>query len=303
MIRTAECSDRMNGLIIKALGGIYNVEASDGIYECKARGIFRKRGISPVCGDRVEISGDKDNGYVIESIGERRNSLIRPPLANLDLLLFVSSVAEPSPNTLLLDKFIAICEYKNIQPAVVMTKTDKGSFEGFEQIYTKAGIPFFAADNTTGAGSAEIREFISGKLCAFTGNTGVGKSSLLNSMYPELNLSTNEISRKLGRGKHTTRCVELFKTEGGGYIADTPGFSSFETNRYDIIFKDKLADCFREFAEFDGECRFPDCSHTSEKGCRIIEAVKNGEIAASRHQSYLEMYEEAKSLKEWEYKK
>lgn len=292
----------MNGLIIKALGGIYTVEASDGIYECKARGIFRKKGISPVCGDRVEFSEEKDGSCVIESIGERKNSLIRPPLANLDLLLFVSSVAEPSPNTLLLDKFIAICEYKNIQPAVVMTKTDKGSFEKFESIYTKAGISFFAADNTTGAGSAEIREFITGKLCAFTGNTGVGKSSLLNSMFPDLKLSTNEISKKLGRGKHTTRCVELFKTDGGGYIADTPGFSSFETNRYDIIFKDQLAGCFREFADYSDKCRFPDCSHTSEKGCCVIEAVNNGDIARSRHQSYLEMYEEAKALKEWEYK-
>ena len=292
----------MNGLIIKALGGIYTVEASDGIYECKARGIFRKRGISPVCGDRVEISSESDGSCVIESIGERRNSLIRPPLANLDLLLFVASVAEPSPNTLLLDKFIAICEHMNIQPAVVMTKTDKGSFESFEQIYTKAGIPFFAADNTTGAGSAEIREFIAGKLCAFTGNTGVGKSSLLNSMFPGLELSTNEISKKLGRGKHTTRCVELFKTDGGGYIADTPGFSSFETNRYDIIFKDQLADCFREFAGYSDKCRFPNCSHTSEKGCRVIEAVDNGDISRSRHQSYIEMYNEAKELKEWEYK-
>ena len=133
-------------------------------------------------------------------------------------------------------------------------------------------------------------------------NTGVGKSSLLNNMYPELELATGEISRKLGRGRHTTRHVQLYKLEGGGYIADTPGFSSFETNRYDIIFKDELADCFTEFAQFTGDCRFPDCSHTKEKGCAVIEAVKDGIIPQSRFDSYVQMYEEAKQLKEWEYK-
>ncbi|SDA20991.1 ribosome biogenesis GTPase [Ruminococcus sp. YE71] len=292
----------MNGLIIKAIGGLYTVEASDGIYECKARGIFRKRGISPVCGDNAEFSREKDGSCVIDNIGERKNELIRPPLANLDMLLFVTSVAEPSPNLTLIDKFIAICEYKHIEPAVVITKTDKGSSEDIEKIYKGAGITVFTADNTTGEGSAEVREHIAGKLCAFTGNTGVGKSSLMNNMFPELCLSTNEISRKLGRGKHTTRHVELFRMPSGGYIADTPGFSSFDTNRYDIIFKDDLADCFREFAEFSDECRFPDCSHTSEKGCAVIEAVKAGRIAESRHRSYLEMYEQAKQLKEWEYR-
>ena len=292
----------MTGLIIKAIGGVYTVEASDGIYECKARGVFRKKGISPMCGDIVDFSQDKEGSAVIESVGERKNELIRPPLANLDLLLFVTSVAEPSPNLLLLDKFIAICEFKNISPAVVITKTDKGSCDEIGSIYRKTGIPVFAADNTTGEGSEEISSFISGKLCAFTGNTGVGKSSLLNCMFPSLSLSTNEISKKLGRGRHTTRHVELYKMPDGGYIADTPGFSTFETNRYDIIFKDKLAGCFREFSDYEGKCRFPDCSHTAEKGCAVIEAVKNGDISRSRHDSYLAMYEEAKQLKEWEHK-
>jgi ribosome biogenesis GTPase len=292
----------MNGLIIKAIGGVYTVEASDGVYECKARGIFRKKGISPMCGDNVEISRDKEGSNIIERIYPRKSELIRPPVANLDLLLFVTAVKEPSTNFLLLDKFIAIAEYKNIAPAVVITKIDKGGCEDIEEIYRKAGIPVFAVNNTTGEGSDEVREFIGGKLCAFTGNTGVGKSSLLNCMFPELGLSTNEISRKLGRGKHTTRHVELFRIPGGGYIADTPGFSTFDTNRYDIIFKDELAGCFREFEEYEGKCRFPDCSHTAEKGCAVIEAVKNGEIAKSRHESYVLMYEEAKQLKEWEHK-
>lgn len=292
----------MTGLIIKAIGGLYTVEASDGIYKCKARGIFRKKGISPMCGDAAEFSRDNDGGCVIENISERKNQLIRPPIVNLDMLLFVTSVAEPSPNLTLIDKFIAICEYKHIEPAVVITKTDKGSFDKLKEIYRGAGIAFFAADNTTGEGSGVIRDSIKGKLCAFTGNTGVGKSSLLNNMFPELQLSTGEISKKLGRGRHTTRHVELFKMPAGGYIADTPGFSTFETNRYDIIFKNDLAGCFREFADFSCDCRFPDCSHTSEKGCAVIAAVAEGKIAPSRHQSYLEMYEEARQLKEWEYK-
>ncbi len=292
----------MNGLIIKVFGGIYTVEASEGLYECKARGVFRKKKITPMCGDTAEFSVEKDGSCVIDGIGERKNELIRPPLANLDMLLFVASVAEPQPNLTLIDKFIAICEYKHIEPAVVITKTDLGSCSDIEKIYSGAGITVFTVDNTTGEGSEKVREHISGKLCAFSGNTGVGKSSLINNMFPELELSTNEISRKLGRGKHTTRHVELFKLPEGGYIADTPGFSSFDTNRYDIIFKDDLAGCFREFGEFSCDCKFPDCSHTSEKGCAVIEAVNDGRIAKSRHRSYLEMYEQAKQLKEWQYK-
>jgi ribosome biogenesis GTPase len=292
----------MTGMIIKAIGGVYTVEASEGIYECKARGIFRKKGISPMCGDRVEISAETSGAYVICEIFERKNELIRPPLANLDLLLFVTSVKEPSPNYLLLDKFIAIAEYKKITPALVITKIDMGEFNEIVEIYRKANIPVFPVNNVTGEGSGDVKNFIGGKLCAFTGNTGVGKSSLLNCMFPELKLSTGEISKKLGRGRHTTRHVELFRIPDGGYIADTPGFSSFDTNRYDIIFKDKLSGCFREFAEFEGDCRFPDCSHTAEKGCAVIAAVEDGRIPKSRHESYVEMYNQAKQLKEWEYK-
>lgn len=293
----------MNGMIIKAIGGVYTVEASDGVYECKARGIFRKMNISPVCGDVVEFSTESDNTGVIDEIGERRSLLIRPPLANLDTLVFVTATCEPQPNLLLLDKFIAIAEYKKITPAVVFTKIDKQDFSQYLEIYQKAGIPVFPVDNITGEGSAAVKEFLIGKLSAFTGNTGVGKSSLLNNIFPELELATNEISKKLGRGKHTTRHVELYKLDGGGYIADTPGFSSFDTNRYDIIMKDDLAECFREFREYLGKCRFVNCSHTKEKGCAVIKAVEEGNIAPSRHESYVEMYEQAKQLKEWEYKK
>ena len=293
----------MDGIIIKTIGGLYTVEASDGVYECKARGIFRKRGVSPVCGDRVEISFEADGTGVIDKIEERRSLLIRPPLANLDRLFFVSSSCEPQPNLLLLDKFIAIAEYKHIEPVVVFTKADKRDPSEYMGIYDKVGIVTVAVNNVTGEGSEKVRELLDGKLSAFTGNTGVGKSSLMNNIFPDLVLATGEISRKLGRGRHTTRHVELYKLEGGGYVADTPGFSSFDTNKYDIIFKDELADCFVEFREYFGKCRFADCSHTSEKGCAVIEAVNSGLIPKSRHESYTAMFEEASKLKEWEYKK
>lgn len=291
----------MNGLIIKAVGGIYTVEAPDGVFECKARGVFRKKGISPVCGDRVELAFENDTP-VIEKILERKSLLIRPPIANLDVLVFVTSTCEPQPNLLLLDKFIAIAEYKKIKPVVVFTKIDKQDCNEYFRIYEKSGIALYCVDNVTGQGAEEVKQALKDKFSAFTGNTGVGKSSLLNNIFPELNLATNEISKKLGRGKHTTRHVELYKLENGGYIADTPGFSSFDTNRYDIIFKEDLADCFAEFRQYTDKCRFQNCSHTKEKGCAVIEAVENGDISESRHESYLNMYEQAKQLKEWEHR-
>lgn len=292
----------MNGIIIKAIGGIYFVEAPEGIFECKARGIFRQKKISPMCGDIAEISVSDNNTGIIESISKRRSELIRPPLANLDILVLVTSTCEPKPNLLLLDKFIAIAEYKKIMPVLAFTKIDKKSCDEISEIYKKSGIKVFEINNTTGSGSTEIRNFLDGKLSAFAGNTGVGKSSLMNNIFPDINFETGEISKKLGRGKHTTRHVQLYKLKNGGYIADTPGFSSFDTNKYDIIFKDELADCFVEFSEFKDKCRFPDCSHTKEKGCAVIDAVNNGIIPKSRHESYLQMYEEAKQLKKWEYK-
>ncbi len=289
------------GLIVKLIGGIYFVEASDAIYECKAKGSFRNGNLSPVCGDRVEIQIKNGETPVITKVFERRSFIIRPQLANLDYLVLVNSVCEPSPNLLLIDKFIAIAEYKGIEPVVVFTKIDKKSANELISIYNKVGVKVFSADNTTGKGSSELKELLKGKLSAFAGNTGVGKSSLLNNLFPGLNLDTGEVSKKLGRGKHTTRCVELFKLTEGGYIADTPGFSSFDTNKYDIIFKDELASCFREFSDFIGKCKFQNCYHISEPGCEVINAVNKGVISKSRHESYVKMFEEAKSLKEWEH--
>lgn len=283
-----------SGIITKCLGGLYTVETLDGILECKARGIFRNRGISPYVGDTVEIQ----NG-VISEILNRKNCIIRPPLANLDQLIFIVSTCNPSPNYLILDKFIAIAEYKEITPIIAITKTDLGSGAEIKEIYKNIGIDVFEIDYNNPETIEVFRNLLKGKISALTGNSGAGKSTLLNAVDSDLNIPTAEISKKLGRGKHTTRHAQLYKLSEGGYIADTPGFSTFETNRYDIIRKEELADCFREFRKYT-DCRFRDCSHTCEKGCKVIEALENGEISSSRHESYCTMYEEAKQLKEWE---
>lgn len=290
-------SENLNGIIIKAVGGLYTVESPYGLTECKARGIFRKKGITPLVGDNVIVSAEQK---VIEQVLPRKNSLIRPPLANLDQLVFVVSMRSPSPNLTLLDKFIAVCEYKNIIPLIALTKVDLDSHEKIYDIYSRIGIKVIVIDYTKENPVEEIARELYDKISAFTGNTGVGKSTLLNAIDNTLNIATGEISKKLGRGRHTTRHAQLYKLKYGGYIADTPGFSTFETNQYDIIKKDELCDCFREFEQYKDNCRFRDCSHTKEKGCAVIEAVEKGEISKSRHTSYCEMYEEAKQIKDWE---
>lgn len=287
----------ISGIIIKCLGGLYSVESPDGIYECKARGVFRNRGISPCVGDRVTV----EDGVITE-IADRKNCIIRPPLANLDQLIFIVSTCEPAPNYLILDKFIAIAEYKGITPVVAITKTDLGDSRPIHEIYGGIGIDVVEVKYDDEASVEAVRAILNGKISAFTGNSGAGKSTLLNAVDPTLNIATGEISRKLGRGRHTTRHAELYKLSGGGYIADTPGFSTFETNRYDIIRKEELAGCFREFDGLTDKCRFRDCAHICEKGCAVVEAVERGEISVSRHESYKTMYEEAKQLKEWELK-
>lgn len=290
-------TDTKSGIITKCLGGLYTVESPDGIYECKARGAFRAKGISPAVGDRVGLRGG-----VITEVAERRNYLIRPPLANLDQIIFIVSTVSPAPNFLILDKFIAIAEFKGIEPVVIITKTDLGDSSAVREVYSSIGINTLEVDYSDERSVQSVRDLLAGKVSAFTGNSGAGKSTLLNAVDPTLNIPTGEISKKLGRGRHTTRHAELYKLREGGYIADTPGFSTFETNRYDVIRKEELADCFREFEGYRDECRFRDCSHTCEKGCAVIEAVKQGIIPKIRHDSYCAMYEEAKQLKEWELK-
>lgn len=290
------------GLLRKGIGGFYYVEAADTIYEAKARGIFRKRGITPLAGDIVDISIEEDGTCTIEEIGERKNSLVRPPVANLDQLFLVVSVLHPSPNLLVLDKMLAGAEEKGIAPVIVFSKTDLEDCGEYLEIYQKTAIPVLTVSSVTGEGVDRVRELLQGKLSAFSGNSGVGKSSLLNRLDERLSLPTAEISQKLGRGRHTTRQVELLKLGPDTYVADTPGFSSVDMIQTELIRKDTLARDFREFVPYLDQCRFPSCSHTKEKGCAVLAALREGKIAPSRHQSYVTMYDEIKNIKEWELK-
>ncbi len=292
----------LQGKIIKGIGGFYYVDAVDIIYECKARGNFRKQGITPLVGDNVEITVNDNAENTIDKILPRKNEMVRPPLANLDLLFIVASIVDPKLNTQIIDKLIAIAEYKKIEPVIIITKVDlDDSYQQYVDIYEKAGFSVIVCDNTKGSGADEVKSLMKGKICAFTGNTGVGKSTLLNNIFPDLELATGETSKKLGRGRHTTRHSELFKTDGG-YIADTPGFSSLDFERCERILKDDLPYCFREFEPYLDSCKFTTCTHTRDKGCAVVAAVDNGDIHPSRHDSYITMFNEVKDIKEWELK-
>lgn len=294
--------NKLEGIIIKGIGGFYYVEAVGEIYECKARGVFRKSGIKPLAGDRVSITVNEKAENTIDKIHERKSVLPRPPVANVDRLFIVSSVREPKPVLLIIDRLTALAVNKGIEPIVVFTKNDLADADEYVEIYRKAGIKTFAVSCETNEGVSEIRAELKNHISAFCGNTGVGKSSLLNAIDPSLSLKTGEISDKLGRGRHTTRHSELFKVEGG-YVADTPGFSSFETEETELIMKDDLPFAFKEFEPYIGQCKFTSCLHMKDKGCRIIQAVEDGEIPVSRHESYCAMMEQAKNIKEWELKK
>lgn len=289
-----------DGIIIKGIGGFYYVEAADGtIYECKARGVFRKEKITPLAGDRVEISVEENNKNSIDKILERRNYFKRPPIANVDKLVIVSSVCDPRPNLLIIDRLTAVAVYKDVEPIIVFTKDDLQSADEYVDIYTKSGFKTFAVSNETGEGVEAVKSAVEGGVSVFTGNSGVGKSSLINKMYPSLSLETGEISKKLGRGRHTTRHVELYSI-GKGYIADTPGFSSLDFETNDLIKKDELAFCFPDFSDYIGSCKFSTCAHVNDKGCRLVEAVNNGDVVKSRHESYVTMFNEVKDIKDWQ---
>lgn len=298
-----EFMEQLTGLITKATGGFYYVTVETKLFECRARGVFRKNDVHPLVGDHVKIEVLSEEKGQVAEILPRKNELVRPPLANLDTFVVVTSVADPLPNHFNIDKMMAIACHKNIQPMLVITKSDLGSAQELEEIYGGIGIPVFTVTDKNDEGIDQIRAALSHGISAFSGNTGVGKSSLLNRIDSRLALQTGETSQKLGRGRHTTRHVQLYPIGEDGYIADTPGFSAVELERYEVIFKEELAGCFPEFAEFDGLCKFTGCSHTVEKGCAVLQAVKEGKIHPSRHSNYCRLYENAKKIKEWEQKR
>lgn len=287
------------GIIIKGIGGFYYVEVAEAVYECKARGLFRKQNITPTVGDRCRIEVPENGFASIVEILPRKNILIRPALANLDKLIIVVSACKPRPNYLIIDRLASAAVDKDIKPIIAITKTDLASVDELNRVYEKARIDTVCIDYKTGDGIERVRSELKGCISGFAGNSGVGKSTLINAVEPELRLATGEISDKLGRGRHTTRSAELFNLSFGGKIADTPGFASFDGEFGEPIDKDSLQFCFPEFEPYIGECKFTSCAHLCERGCEIVEAVNRGDIAKQRHESYCTLYREAKERKEW----
>ena len=285
-------------VLLKSIGGLYDVKSGDEVIECKAKGKFRNLSLSPVAGDIVDTEFDGSTN-VITKIYPRKNKFIRPPFANLDLLVLVISTVDPAPNYLVIDKMCAIAENKDVQVIMVITKTDMAEYENIRSVYAKAGFKVFYTGADDDGQLEEIRREMQGKLCVFSGNSGVGKSTLLNKLFPHLSLETGITSKKLGRGKHTTRRVEIFETDGC-MVADTPGFSSVELVDDNFISKDDLQYAFVEFAPYLGNCKFADCRHINEIGCAVKGAVDGGEIPQSRYESYKALYDRQKNIKEWE---
>lgn len=289
----------MTGLILKSLAGFYYVENESGeIIECKARGSFRANKISPKVGDTVSFSMSGENKGIIDEIAFRNNELARPPVANIDKLFIVVSTTEPLPNFLQIDELVVAAEYVGIEPVVVVSKTDKTLNDDIFKIYSLAGFKVYNAITDT----KKISDEMKGCISAVCGNSGVGKSTLLNRLGVDAEIETGEISKKLGRGRHTTRVVELHKLPSGGYIADTPGFTVAQTERYVSFYKDELEDCFREFSEYKIQCKFLGCSHTGEKGCAVKAAVDSGKISESRYKNYNEIYNRIKNIPKWQIK-
>ena len=273
------------GRIQKALSGFYYVNTGGEILTCRARGKFRREGISPLVGDRVKVRGLGNGEGVVETILPRRNAFARPAVANIDQLVVIASGAIPRTDPFLIDRVASIAALKDCAVVVVLNKCDLDRADDLYAIYTAAGFPTVRVSAETGEGLPELRELISGRLSAFTGNSGVGKSSILNALDPTFHLQVGEVSEALGRGRHTTRHVELYRLSWGAEVVDSPGFSSFETEELNLELKRRLPETFREFRPCLGRCRFQGCSHTKEKGCAVLEAVRAGEIPRSRHAS------------------
>lgn len=292
----------MEGTIIKALSGFYYVSCGENVYECKARGRFRLDGTSPLVGDKVCFATDSSGKGFIEKVYDRKNSFIRPAVANIDALVFVAANTNPITDPFLIDRVSVIAEEACCELIVCINKVDIDPADELYAIYTGSGFTTRRTSAATGEGIPELRAVLDGKICAFTGNSGVGKSSLLNSISPEFNIEVAAVSNKLGRGKHTTRHVELYNIGDATFIADTPGFASFDIKMMQNIEKQEIQHDFREFKKYIGNCRFNDCAHLKEPGCAVTDALRRGEIMPSRYQSYKRLYELSAQSDFWEAK-
>lgn len=292
---------RMTGRILRSLSGFYDVQTETGMVTCRGRGSLRKAHQTPLTGDMVEITVEKGKGMV-EKILPRRNCFVRPAVANVDALVVFAANVNPVTEPFLIDRVAAIAGDQEVEVILCVNKCDLDPAVDLVRIYQNAGFTVISASAETGQGVAELRELLQGKLTAFTGNTGVGKSSMLNRLAPDLQLATGEVSEKLGRGRHTTRHVELYRLDEETYVADTPGFSSFDTDQMDVILKENLQYSFPDFSPFIGACQFHDCSHRQEPGCAVRQALEEGKVEKTRYDSYLKLYEKASQIKLWELK-
>ena len=291
------------GRIQKALSGFYYVNTGAEVLTCRARGKFRKEGVSPLVGDRVEVRELGSGEGVVEAVLPRKNAFARPAVANIDQLVVIASGAIPKTDPFLIDRVASIAALKGCGVVVVLNKCDLDGADELYRIYSGAGFPTLRVSAETGEGIEDLKPLIAGKLSAFTGNSGVGKSSILNALDPAFHIQVGDVSQALGRGRHTTRHVELFRLACGADVVDSPGFSSFETDELNLELKHRLPETFVEFRPYLDRCRFVGCSHTKETGCAVLEAVGAGEIQRSRHASYVRLYEELKPLQEWQEKK
>jgi len=293
---------RQEGTIIRAISGFYYVRCDDKEIACRARGRFRNTGLSPLVGDRVTVEENGDGSGTVAEILPRRNAFGRPAIANVDLLVMIVSETIPVTEPYLADRVTVRCEKNGCGAALVINKCDLSAGDRLAEVYAATGYPVYRVSAVTGEGIKELRAGLEGKICCFTGNSGVGKSSVLNALDPSFTIPTGEVSRKLGRGRHTTRHVELFDLGNNTLIADTPGFASFDDETEDPVFPEELAALFPEFRDVMNTCRFDDCTHRREPGCSVREAVDEGRIHPTRYASYLRMYEDASKLKKWELK-